>query len=330
MKNPEETQSSQSVGIDLGGTNIRMALVGVGGTILGRYRFPTQADRGWKDVVLRTARGVQELLAHGGRGPFAGVGIGAPGAVLYKEGVVIESPNLPDWHYVPLRTLLQEHLGCPVMVENDADAIALGEGGYGAARGIGNYLVITLGTGVGGGLVLGGKLWRGLQASAAEVGHFPVEPMGYPCGCGGSGCLETVASATAIARMAIEAMESGRDTEIRRLSGDNIDNVDAEMVSRAARQGDEVAQGIFNRMAVALGMVLAGIVNLLHLEAIIIGGGVSASWDCFGEKLQKEMQKRLFPGPARKVKVLLAQLGDDAGILGMARRVFEEMGIPSS
>jgi glucokinase len=330
MKNLEENLSSHSVGVDLGGTNIRMALVGVGGTILRRHRFPTQADRGWKDVVLRTAQCIQELLAHGRQGPFAGVGIGAPGAVLYKEGVVIESPNLPDWHYVPLRRLLQERLSCPVMVENDADAIALGEGGYGAARGIRNYLVITLGTGVGGGLVLDGKLWRGPHASAAEVGHFPVEPMGYPCGCGSRGCLETVASATAIVRMAIEAMESGRDTEIHRLSGGSIDNVDAEMVSRAARQGDEVAQSIFNSVAVALGMVLAGIVNLLHLEAIIIGGGVSASWDCFGEKLQKEMQKRLFPGPARKVKILLAQLGDDAGILGMARRVFEEIKVPTT
>lgn len=319
----------KSVCIDLGGTNMRMALVGTGGEILRRARFPTQADRGWIDIVKRMAHGVRELLASEGTESCAGVGVGVPGALLHKEGVVIESPNLPGWHNVPLRRLFQDRLGCPVVVENDADAAALGEGCYGAAKGIRNYLGITLGTGVGGGLVLDGKLWRGPEASAGEVGHFPVEPAGFPCGCGSHGCLETVASATGIVRMAVDAVEAGQETEIRRLSGNSISNIDAEMVSCAARQNDAVAKGIFHRMAVALAMVLAGIVNLLQLEAVIIGGGVSASWDCFGDVLRKEMQKRLFSGPPRNVRLLLAELGDDAGILGMARRVFEDAGVTS-
>ncbi|MBW2308149.1 MAG: ROK family protein [Deltaproteobacteria bacterium] len=325
MKNPRRARVDKSVCIDLGGTNMRIALVGAGGEILRRARFVTHADRGWRDIVERMARGVKELVATEGTESCTGVGVGVPGALLHKEGVVIDSPNLPGWHKVPLRRFLRDRLHCPVVVENDADAAALGEGCYGAARGIRNYLGITLGTGVGGGLVLDGKLWRGPEATAGEVGHFPVETAGFPCGCGSHGCLETVASATGIVRMALEA---GRDTEIRRLSGDSVANIDAEVVSRAARQGDRVAQGIFHRMAVTLAMVLAGIVNLLQLEALIIGGGVAASWDCFGDTLRQEMQKRLFSGPPRDVRILQAELGDDAGILGMARRVFEETGVP--
>jgi glucokinase len=242
-----------------------------------------------------------------------GLGLGAPGIVT-PAGLICASPNLKFLENFSFAAYLHDRLQVPIKVVNDASAVALGEAAFGAGRDFADFLVITLGTGVGGGLILRGHLWQGTDGAAGEVGHIAVESKGRACSCGSHGCLEQYASAKGISLNYRE--------ECTRQSGANLADCAVDLscteLSRRARQGDEAARKAFLRAGSYLGQAVAGIVNLLNLEAVVLTGGVSASFDLLQQALRDELDRRAFAVNAQRVRVRRGQLGDSAGILGAA------------
>ena len=308
--------------VDLGGTNLRAAAVDAGGTIhdRARLRTPPEAD----DVVAAITSTVNQCQAAAvKRGKeIQAISIVVPGSVHAETGLIVNAPNLPAIVNFPLGTTLSNRLNRPVLLENDANAAALGEFWQGAGRGSQTILCLTLGTGVGGGIILDGKLWRGLDGTAGEIGHMSVEPFGsVKCNCGNFGCLEVFASATAIVRMTREALSDHPGSSLQSIAADQLT---AQAVSQAANDGDPIALEVFRRVGTYLGVAAANLVDILNPEAIVIGGGVSAAFDLFAPQMRAEIIERAFPVPAKRCRVLKAKCGDDAGLLGAARLAFDK------
>lgn len=305
------------LGIDLGGTNCRIGLVAETGEVLARRALPTDLSGGLEAFVGTLGLELQQLAALArSRGLLLRAGgIGIPGAIA-EDGHIAFIPNLPQLKGVPLAARLEAFSNCPLLALNDANAIALGEARFGAARGFLSSLTVTLGTGVGGGLLLAGELWCGPDGTAGEIGHFPVEADGRLCGCGARGCLERYASATGIVASVAAALQAGAASVLR------PEALNCEAVAVAARQGDAVAIGAFAIAGQRLGQVLAGIVNLLNLEALVFTGGVSASFDLLRPSLEAQLQQRLFALPRARLQIRTGALGDSAGILGAAWYAF--------
>jgi len=301
------------LGIDLGGTNCRAGLACGAGQVLALQTLPTDLSAGVEPFVLKLGQALQQLAALArdkGLSLRAG-GLGIPG-VIAADGDIVTCPNLPQLKGVALAARLEAFSGCPLLGLNDANAIALGESRFGAAREFDSSLTVTLGTGVGGGLLLAGELWRGPDGTAGEIGHFAVEANGRLCGCGARGCLERYASATGIVQSVGEALAAGVPTVL------TAAGLTCGEVARAARQGDRVAIDAFRIAGQRLGQVLAGVVNLLNLEAIIFAGGVSDSFDLLRPPLLEELHQRLFALPRERLQIRTGTLGDSAGILGAA------------
>lgn len=335
--------TSFAIGVDLGGTNLRIAAVDTSGKLLEKITLGTEVTRGRDKVISDMCRAIQELAVkhRGSAGALAGIGIGVPGIIEMHTGMLRESPNLPGWENYPVRQEIEQRLGTQVVLENDANAAALGEKWLGAAANVDDMCMITLGTGVGGGIVLQGRIWHGMTGMAGELGHITVDPNGPPCGCGNRGCLEQYASATAVKRMAVEAVATGAAPELARAMDENPE-FSSKVVYQMAVQGDEPAQQIFVRVGKALGAVIADLVNVFNLPMYVIGGGVSLAWEAFAPALLEEARKNSFvyrataplpnrPGvqgaavhddvlPVRRSTIITrALLGSDAGLLGAAR-----------
>lgn len=328
-----------SIGVDLGGTNLRIAAVDPQGNLVEKITLGTQVALGREHVVKDMCDAIQQLSEkYRSSGSLLGIGIGVPGIIDMKTGMVHESPNLPDWADYPVRTDIERRLGARVILENDANSAALGEKWLGAARDVDDMAMLTLGTGVGGGLVLGGRVWHGATGMAGEFGHTTVDPDGAMCGCGNQGCLEAYASATAVVRMAREAIASGAAPELSRAADSNPE-FSAKAVYNLAVQGDEAAKKIFRRVGRALGIVLADMINALNLPMYVVGGGVSSAWEAFAPSIFEELRERSMVYAATapdsshgggasgrvqqkattKTIVTRALLGSDAGLFGAAR-----------
>ena len=307
--------SDYVIGIDLGGTLIKGASFDRDGKILAEEKAPTEAAAGQKRVIQNLVQVVGRLKKKSGAGGPAGVGLGVPGALDLKEGRVIQSPNFPGWKDVPIRAWVEKEIGAPVVIENDANAAALGERWIGAARRLDHFLLITLGTGVGGGLVLQGKLWRGVYGKAAEVGHMKITDDGPRCGCGARGCLETYASSGALVRM---AKERWRERKFKEKFPTELKT--AEGVAGRAERGDPAAKHVFSRMAFYLGIGIANIVNLLDIDRFILSGGVSNGFHLFETPLRRQVASRVFgmaPEDAlKKIEIRKAICGENAGMIG--------------
>lgn len=315
-------QKGLALGIDLGGTTVKVGVVNHEGVIVGRGRRATESEKGVEGVIANIALAVEDALAAAGVAKEAldGVGMGSPGICDTKNGVVVRSGNL-YWYNVPVGPLLSAKLGLPVKLENDANAAALGEQWCGAAKGYNHVIMFTLGTGVGGGLILDGRIYSGSQGWAGELGHIPVVEDGPPCTCGTYGCLEAVASATAMgvaAKKAIDAGQSQRMAEIAREQG----HVDARVAIVAAQQGDEAAIAILNQVGLHLGWASAMLVSSLNPELIVVGGGASKGGEFVLEPIRQVVARRAMPGPREVVKVVAATLGNDAGLIGAASLVW--------
>ena len=303
-------------GVDIGGTNIKVALVDPGsGRLVERQSFKTMAERGPEAVVRDLARSLQELNRQAGARGFriAGVGVGCAGIIDSREGLVLTSPNLPGWNRFPLGSLLAAQLQLPVAVGNDVDCIGCGEYWLGAGRDLGDFLGIALGTGVGGCLIIGGKAWTGVGGSAGEVGHMTIEPGGERCLCGNRGCLETLASASWLVRRAKEQLRRGSPSRLEP-SGD----LDAKTIYRAAMDGDRLAGELFVQVGKGLAIATANVIHLLGIRGVVIGGGLARAWDAFIGPLREELARRLTMAPVAEVRIVRAELGDDAGSLGAA------------
>jgi glucokinase len=317
-----------SIGVDLGGTNLRIAAVESDGRLLEKLTLGAEVSRGRDFVINEMCKAIETLRTRcNGQGELAGIGIGVPGFIDMAAGMVMESPNLPDWTSFPVREVIEKRLGAKVILENDANSAAMGEKWLGAAREYEHMAMYTLGTGVGGGLVFNGRLWHGMTGMAGELGHFNVYSDGHPCGCGSRGCLEQYASATAVVRMAREAIARSESTELERLSHDPA-QFTARSIYNLAVQGDAGAKRVFENVGRALGIGIGSMVNALNLPIYVIGGGVSSAWDAFAPAMFEEMKFRssiyLLTSPDRVghdkgTIVTRALLGSDAGLYGAAR-----------
>lgn len=305
---------------DLGGTHLRVAAVDRNGEVYYRQMQPTPKAEKPNEIVRALIDAVHEAESKTAEqgGLISAVSLAVPGTVNVAAGVVVKAPNVPCLDGFRLSAALESELEWPVILENDANAAAIGEMWQGAGRGHRTLICVTLGTGVGGGIILDGKLWRGADGSAGELGHIGVDPFaGVACTCGSRGCLEVYASATAIVRMTREARPRYPNSILH-----NTEDLTSQKIYQAGREGDELAIEVFRRMGVYLGIGLASLVNILNPEIVVIGGGLSNGWDLFEKHMHQQVLERAFPIPARRVKIVRAQCGDDAGLLGAARLAF--------
>ena len=321
------SKESLVIALDLGGTNVRWALVNREGSILERWERPT-ASMPEQDVLISTL--AQDLLAaeaqaRSRHGEVKGVGLGVPGRILPQEGVVVFSPNVSALNACPLVPNLKALVPWPVVLENDANLFAVGEHWLGAGVGFDEMLGMTLGTGVGGGLILKGLLWQGTAGTAGEIGHMTIDPEGKRCHCGNRGCLETLASGAWAAVWVKEQLAQGAASWLRELWEADPEALVGETLVAAARQNDPLALKAFERVGGALGIAIANAVHLLGLSRIVIGGRFTRAWDLFHLFLEEEIFRRLTLFPPEAVSVVPAQLGDDAGLLGAARLVWNAL-----
>lgn len=309
---------------DLGGTNLRMAAVGADGAILSRAKRETPRSDDAREIVTAFVSAARECLEGLPGGKVKAMGVAIPAMSIDPEGgIVKKAANLPSLNGFALAPAIEQQLGFRVLLENDANAAALGESWTGASRGVADSICVTLGTGVGGGIILDGTIRRGPDWSAGEVGHICVEPEGHPCGCGSHGCVEQYTSATAISRMAVEIASENTDSV---LAGNPSPS--AFEVYNAGKKGDAAALEVFRRMGSYLGLALSGLINTLNPEVIVLGGGAAEAWDLYIDHLRTEIGIRAYTEPAKRVRILRAMLGDDAGIIGAARLAFNADQIP--
>ena len=308
------------LGIDLGGTKIIAGLVDSVGQVVAKQYRTTEAREGPAAVLDRMIEATGELLTAESidRNEIIAVGVAAPGPIDAKSGVVTAPPNLPGWHNVPLAKRIQERLSLPAFLENDANAAALGEHRFGAGRGAEHLIYVTASTGIGGGFILDGRLYRGATGAAAEVGHMTILPCGPLCGCGNRGCLEALASGTAIAREAQERVARGVPTLIAELAQGDSDGISAKMVAQAADLGDAEANEILDQAMIYLGVGMANLVNLFNPQLLVIGGGLTKMGPRLFDPVRRIVDRRAFPAAASAVEIKRAQLGDDVGLLGAA------------
>src|SRR6185503_5552915 len=309
-KNP--SSGSLVFAVDLGGTHLRVALVDDTGRILTQTKQETPQADSAESVVAALVDVAQQWESH--KQAVVAASIMVPGAVDSDNSVVLQSPNLPSLVNYALKAELERRLGWPVFLENDANAAAVGEMWVGAARGCRDVVSVTLGTGVGGGVILDGKLWRGSHGSAGEIGHTTVDPFSeLKCKCGNTGCLELFASATAIVRMTRESLASFPSSRLKSCE------LTAEKVYQAGRDGDELALAVFKRFGMYLGIGLANLINLIDPQIIVIAGGAVNGWDLFAAEMYRQVEERAFRTTAQQVKIARAECGDNAGLLGAAR-----------
>ena len=307
------------IGVDLGGTLIRAALSNRRGEIVDRREIRTLADEGVSAVLDRII-GLVEALHEQSPGVSA-VGIGCPGPLDSRSGVVYSPPAFPGWHDVPLARMVQERTGILSSVGNDANVAALGEFEYGAGRGVRHLVYITVSTGVGGGVIVDGLLLEGRRGFAGEIGHTILEPEGPLCGCGGRGHVEALASGTAIARQAREALDGGRESIIGEIAGD--EGVTARTVAEAAERGDELGRELIRIAGHWLGYAMINMVHLFNPQVIVIGGGVSQSGELLLEPMRETLFDGLMPVFGEDLRIVPPGLGVDAGLYGavaLARR----------
>ncbi len=311
---PRMKSANLLVGVDVGGTKILAGVATARGKLLAREEMATSAGDGPEAVTGRIVSVIKACVrrADGVRG----IGIAVAGLVESGEGVVVTSPNLPGWSSVPLGSMVERELGLPTYVINDANGAALGEHRFGAGRGVSNLISITLGTGIGGGIIIDGILYAGTLGTAGEIGHMTIEAQGATCACGNNGCWEALVSGTAVTREARERLRVGVRSSLQELAGQGLEKVTAEAVSQAAWAGDRMAAEIVLQAGGYLGVGLANLVNIFGPEVIIIGGGMARMGDMLLEPALKEMKKRAFDALAQAVRVVPAQLGVDAGFLG--------------
>jgi glucokinase len=310
------------LGVDIGGTNLNVGVVPFeGGRPLVFLSEPTEAHRGAKHVVDRVLEMVRQAIREvagpdpaAARRAFAGIGIGAPGPLDRATGTVISTPNL-GWRNFPLRDLIANAVDLPATLDNDANAATYGEWWLGAGRGAKVLVGLTLGTGIGGGIVFDGELYHGVSDAAAEIGHMTIDSTGRKCKCGNYGCLEQYASGPAIAARAIEGLEAGARSILPDLVAD-IHQITAQTVFEAVVKGDPYAAEIMKETARFLGAGVASLVNLLNPDRIVIAGGVTRAGDHLFLPLRDEVRRRAFRVAAEACQIVPAELGPHAGVVG--------------
>ena len=309
-----------SISIDLGGTNIKAAVIKDGYRILKKISVPTE-NYGTRDHLITGLSQLSLGLAKEAgvkKKDLAGIGIGAPGLIDSGKGIIHYLVNIRGFKNVPLKRLIEKKTGLPTFLDNDVNVMTLGELYYGAGKGAGNMVCITLGTGVGGGIVIDGKLYRGSSLSAGEIGHVPLNEKGPRCNCGGWGCMEKFVGNKYIKQLTIKKLRAGEKSVITKLTGGCLNKITPEVISAAAEKNDRLAISIWKEIGGHLGVALSGVINFLNPEKIVIGGGVAEAGKFLFDSIRKTVEERAMHIPAACVKIVKAKLGQDAGLIGAA------------
>ena len=312
---------AKRIGIDVGGTNVKIALVD-DGKIIYSNSVPTYAQMGYEYTVNNIKQAIRDLMkeTETTAADIKGIGFDFPGQVDYKTGVVKLAPNIPGWVNVPIAQMIEEAFHIPTRIDNDVRCAALGEMNFGAGKGCQNFVCITVGTGIGSGLVVNGQLVRGAANAAGEIGHLKLQMKDGPiCGCGDTGCLEAFASGPSIVAMAQDYLKSGKSTKFREMAGDG--EITPYIVAKAAEAGDPVAKRIFTIIGEYVGMGLVSVINLLNPEKVIIGGGVAEAGDLLLEPIRKTVMERAMVVARESVEIVPAELGNSAGVIGASMLV---------
>ncbi|XJZ26217.1 ROK family glucokinase [Bacillota bacterium Lsc_1132] len=317
------------IGVDLGGTTTKIAFINTYGEMIEKWEIPTDNSQKGKYITVNIAKSIDQKLAELGqiKQNLIGIGMGAPGPVQYETGVILNAVNLGWEDNFPLKDLLEAETSLPAAIDNDANCAALGEMWKGAGNGAKDLVCITLGTGVGGGVIAGGNIVQGVNGAGGEIGHITaVVKGGAPCNCGKTGCLETVASATGIVRLAKEALSKdeagGKLKELLNQNG----AISAKDVYECARNGDAVAAKVVDEVSLHLGLALANIANTLNPAKIVLGGGVSKAGDSLLAPVKKYFDQFAFAPVRKSTELALATLGNDAGVIGAAWLVKKQTG----
>jgi glucokinase len=314
-----------AIGIDIGGTNTKLGVINRSGEVMHRLVIPTEEAKGGEHLMAKLIAASRQLLAESKQSlsGFAGIGIGSPGLIDVEKGTVADCPGkIPGWTGMPVARRMSLALGLPASVDNDVKVIARGEGWMGAGKGAKHFVCFALGTGIGGGIVIDGKLYHGAGYCSAMVGHIVVEPNGPRCICGGRGCLECYASGPSIAAEAASHIMRGVETSMEELAEGDISRIDASLVFQAAEAGDQVAREIVERAGFYLGIAVVTVIHLLNPERVIIGGGVARGGKLLLEPVRRVVKQRAWQRRGFKVEILPSELGDDAGIFGAAALAF--------
>jgi len=305
---------------DLGGTNLRMAAIDRHGTILYRTKRETPRGESADEIVRAIVESAKECRQNCADFQIKVICVAVPGTVDADAGVITTAPNLPALNNFSMAAALARELDVRALLENDANAAAVGENWLGASKDFKNSIMVTLGTGVGGGIIIDGKILRGADGMAGEIGHVCVEADGVPCRCGACGCVEQYSSASAIVRIAKELAAAYPESTLK-----NNGHLKAFEVFEAGKDGDALALEVFRQMGFYLGVALTSLLNVLNPEIVVIGGGASAGWELFMPQMRETINKRAYGGRAERVKIVSGKLGDDAGILGAARLAFDSL-----
>jgi len=314
---------AKRIGIDVGGTNVKIALVDENGKIIYSSSVPTYAKMGYEYTVNNIKQAIRDLMkeTETKAKDIQGIGFDFPGQVDYKTGVVKLAPNIPGWVNVPIAQMIEEEFHIPTKIDNDVRCAALGELKFGAGKGCENFVCITVGTGIGSGLVVNGQLVRGASNAAGEIGHIKLQMHDGPiCGCGDTGCLEAFASGPSIVAMAYDYIRGGKSTKFREMAGAEGE-ITPYMVAKAAEEGDPVAKRIFEIVGEYIGIGLTSVINLLNPEKVIIGGGVAEAGDLLLDPIRRTIKERAMVVAGSAVQIVPAQLGNSAGVIGASMLV---------
>ncbi len=301
------------VGVDVGGSKINSILADAKGNIKAKDLRDTRAKRGPDAVIERIIESIRQVASGN---TVEGIGVGAAGACDTVNGIITSSPNLPQWVNIPLRDVIQRQFDCPVYLQNDATLAALGEHRFGGGKGVDHMIYVGVGTGIGGGIIIGGQLYSGASGSAGEFGHMTIDVNGPSCPCGNTGCWETLASGTALAREAVERIQEGQKTNILKFAEGKMERVSARKVHLAAQKGDRLANELIAQTGYYLGVGLVNLVNIFNPQLILIGGGLSRMGKLLTGPAANVVKEHAFELPAAAVSIEIAQLGVDAEALG--------------
>jgi glucokinase len=316
-----------TIGIDLGGTNIVFGLVTPEGELLHHFSHPTEGEKGPDRVMQNILDGIEKTIKTADR-PVNGIGLGSPGAINTATGLVIEcAPNIPDWTGRQIRTPIEERFNLPVFVDNDAKMAVIGEAVFGAGAGHQHLFVVTLGTGIGGGVVLNGRIHRGAFFCAGEIGHAAVQINGRRCVCGKDGHLEAYASAKGIVGITRELLEQGRKSSLSEAIGSDPEGLTAKMVIDAARHEDKLALEVVNLAAHYLGMALAYFAMVFDPEIMVVSGGIALAGDILFRPMNEAYSRYLFYQNIRQAPIVPARMGFEAGMIGAAAMAMIELGL---
>jgi glucokinase len=316
-----KVKNKYAIGVDIGGTNIKLGIISDAGKIVKKGMVETRAEGGPDVVVSQIKKGITELLLKNDK-EIAGVGIGCAGTVNQEKGIVENPPNLPKWDKVPLGRLIKRAFGYDVFLDNDANAAAIGEMHFGSGKSLKSFIMVTLGTGIGGGIIVNKKIYHGDFGAAGEIGHTVIDYNGPKCNCGSFGCIEAYVGNHYLVKRIQKDIQNVQDTKIWDLINHDIEKLSPRLIDEAAQAGDEYAKSIIIQLGEYLGYAFASLANILDISEFIVGGGVAGFGKPLFDAAQKKAAERALKSIGKRIKVRPAKLKNDAGIQGSSALVF--------